>query len=218
MAFEDLILGLVFGGTIGTIIAVAGLFWWRFWQNLRWPIRIPMIRQRGENLLWELEERARYAKNKAGYEVIKLKKDKENIRPPKFNQVHLTAKGKSVMPLFNPARGSYFPVKSVSGPALETVQDPSAKNWGILEHQRLNEAYKPNEGFWEKYAIPIVVGSLSMMILFFVIYMSSTFQAMVGTLGGAISQSNSANSLLATAIAKAYGLNLNTTGPATIIP
>jgi hypothetical protein len=212
MTLLELIIGLAVGAGVGIPVVACFNLLWRRLQDMMWPIRIPIIRQRGENLLWELDERGRSAKRKDGYEVIKLKKDKENIKPPKYDQVHINRKGKDVMPLFSPAKGSYIAVKMVEGPALETVEDKSAKNWGILEHQRINEDYKPHEGFWDKYGMIVMNATFAAMVIFFVIYNG---QAM----GNAASSLSGTANALTNAITKVYGSTATTTSStATIIP
>ena len=210
MTIEELLAVLFSGGLLGTMIAILGLFIWKFLQDIWWPIRIPVIRQRGENVIWILDERGRLAKRKDGYEVIKLKKDKANIKPPKYEQIQLTSKGKSVFPLFNTTGGQYFPIKAINSPSLDVVEDKSAKNWAILEHQRISEAYRPKEGFWQTYGMMVMSATFAAMVIFFVIYFSSTIQTASGNLAGASNQ-------LAAAIEKAFG-TATTTTPAPSAP
>jgi len=185
MPLEDLLIGIIIGGSFGIPISLAANFVWKRMQNFLWPIRIPVIRQRGENYLWDLEERGRKAKRKDGYEVIKMKKDKENLKPPKFKQVHMTRGGNDVIPLINTVGGQYLPLTVAEKENkywFDVVEDKSAKNWGILEHQRVNEAYKPKEGFWSQYGMIVMNATFAAMVIFFVIYMSSTFTSVSGSL------------------------------------
>jgi hypothetical protein len=76
-----------------------------------WPIRVPAMLQRGNNVVWNLEERGKMLNAKDGYAAIRLKGAKKNIKPPKYDQVSITGKGAPVYPVFFTTAGQCFPVK-----------------------------------------------------------------------------------------------------------
>lgn len=188
MAFEDvfLILGLFFGivGTVCTYVFYGVII------KFMYPIRAPIAIQRENSVVWDFDERAKYMKGKSGYEILKLRKRKDRLKPPKFGHVTIQKNGKPAYPLFNSAMGQYFPIKFTKANDkinMEVVEDTSAKNWSILERRRIQDTYTEKEGFFAKYAPFIMNVTFAAMVIFFVIYFGGKMEMVSNAMGGAAS-------------------------------
>jgi hypothetical protein len=205
---------LLFTIFIGGVFGVLILILYRMFIKMLWPVSTPIAVQRGDSVVWDLDERAKYVKNKEGYEVLKLRKRKHNIKPPKFQHVTITQGGKPVYPLFNTVSGQYFPIKMMNSPRFEVIEDPSAKNWLTLETQRLRRAYSEKESTLMKFMPYIMSGIFAAMIIFFVIYFGGKMEAVGNSLSGA---SNSLSDALLVWSGNAPAPTHNTTS-ITVVP
>ena len=104
-----IILGMMLGGVIFWI----GQFVLKLMGNKKWVILTPVYMQRGNSIVTDLFERGRILKTKEGYSVIRLKKRKDNIRPPKYDMLQLSTTAQPIYPIFMTARGQYFPIRSM---------------------------------------------------------------------------------------------------------
>ena len=180
---------------------------WDWMQSKIWKIIIPVFTQRGNSIVWIMNEKGRLAKSKDGYSIIKMKKSKENIQPPQYDILALSETAQAVYPIFTTAKGQYFPIKTIlpeyatkkltredfddpkirdklialmkgrtipvklmKPPELKVVQDTSAINWGVLEHRRLRDKYKRDEGWWNKYGQYVMNMLMMAVLVFFILY------------------------------------------------
>jgi hypothetical protein len=97
----------------GGIITFFGRMFWNSYQNSRWNIIVPLFTQRGDSIIWDLEERGRLVRNAEGYSVIKLKKNKDFIKPPQYDVLTISKSSNSVYPLYTTSKGQYFSVRAV---------------------------------------------------------------------------------------------------------
>lgn len=163
--------------SIGAMVSIFGVIMWRMFQNWRWPIKVPIAIQRGKSIVWDLTERARHITRRDGSEALKLKKrGKDTLKPPKYDSVSVDKKGKAVYPIFNTIAGQYFPIKLTKGVSLDAIEDKSSKNWAIAEVTRLNDVYRPKEGWLAKYGMFIMNATFAAMVIFFVIYFSGKME------------------------------------------
>ena len=176
---------IVIGFAVGVSLTVGVVYFYNFYIKRKWPTRIPLAIQRGNSVVWDLDERARTMKTKTGYEVLRLRKRNTNIKPPKYEQVTMDMRGKSVYPIYNTVSGQYFPVKLMNTPKLEVVEDPSNKNWSILELLRTISTYRDKEGWLVKYAPFVISMAFAVMFIFFIIYFGGKFELMSNSLSNA---------------------------------
>ena len=181
---------MFFSGTgMGIVIGLGGTILFGLVQRRRWPVRLPISIQRGEggSVVWDLDERGKFVQRKDGYSILRMKKRKKNIKPPKFSQVTLDTKGKPVYPLYNTTVGQYLPMKLSNPPKMEVVSDLSAKNWGVLESARIRSTYIERESTFMRIAPYVMNGIFAAMVIFFVIYFGGKMESAAGSLGSAAS-------------------------------
>lgn len=185
------IFGFILGDTavsstgLGMVVVGAILAGYRFYIEKRWPILVPLVMQRGKALVYDLGERAALlGESKSGYRTVKLMKSKDSTPPFAYENLAITAKGKTVMPLFSPTKGQYFAV-NLKSPQMEVVEDTAARNWNILEHRRSREMYKDSVNPFIKYAPYIMFGTIGALFIFTVIYTTERFGMMAGAVSGA---------------------------------
>jgi hypothetical protein len=88
---------------------------------------VPVFIQRGNSIVLKFNERGSIAKSKEGYSVIKLKKSKDYIKPPKYDILTLAEGGGTAYPLFQVAKGQYFPITTIL-PKWD-MKNTQGKNW-----------------------------------------------------------------------------------------
>ena len=178
-------LDLYMGTALGASLSICGVMVFFMFRNKRFPVRIPIMVQRGDSYVEDLDERGRYTKNKQGYEALRLMKSKKNVKPPKFKDLSMDIKGKPIYRMFKTTTGQMFPMKVTKKPSFEVIEDTSAKNWTILELQRTEAKYAPQESFLMKYGVFIMNATFAAMVIFFVIYFGGKIEQVSGSLGGA---------------------------------
>jgi len=189
---------LTSGAFLGFVIGIGVFLFWDIFQKKMYPISIPTMMQRGKSIVWDLNERAKVVTDKSGYEILKLKKRKHNIKPPKYDNVTIDSKGKPVYPLFNTTTGQYFPVELGNTPRFDVIEDKSSKNWGVLEQSRVRKTYMERESWFLKYAPYIMNATFAAMVIFFVIYFGGKMELAAGSLAGAADS-------LSNAVSTAFG-------------
>jgi hypothetical protein len=184
------------GAILGGSMTVAMTIFYNMIVKRSWPVEVPIAVQRGNSVVWKLGERAKAVKTKSGHEVLKLRKAKDVIKPPKFGRVSVNTNGKPVYMLFNTARGQYFPIKLMSPPKLEVVEDKSSKNWAINELGRLSKVYAPKESALLRFAPYIMNATFAAMVIFFIIYFGGKMELIANSLGGAANSLTNAVNIL----------------------
>ena len=182
MAYEVFML---LGGIIGIILTILSVLGYKLFIWFFFPIEVPVIIQRGKGFVWDLKERARFVKDKSGYEALKLMKRRGGIKPPQFEYITTNQHGKPVYPIFNTTLGQYFPIKITNPIGLESVEDKASKNWMITELQRNDRKYAPKEGFFMRYGPFIMSATFAAMVIFFVIYFAGKIEIIANSLSGA---------------------------------
>lgn len=185
-----LIMGLVMGGVL---VFSANMMWKYVILPWRWPIRVPVGIQRGENIVWDLDERAYHKTEKDGFESLRLRKRKDFIKPPKYEHVSIDKKGKAVYPVYNTARGQYFPIEFIENangerrPRIDMniVEDKSAKNWAVQALRKVQAKYAVGESKWLRWAPYFMSATFAAMIIFFVIYFGGKVEIASNALAGA---------------------------------
>ena len=101
------------GAMIGSSIAFAAtIFYQQILVKKMWPIRTPLAIQRGKTgVVWDLDERGKIVRKKSGYEALRLRKKRQNIRSPKYEELTVGENGKPIYPLYNTISGQFFPTK-----------------------------------------------------------------------------------------------------------
>lgn len=100
----------VFAGAMGFILVK---MMWNMLITSRWPISVSIGMQRGNSIVWDDNERARLIKTKDGYQVMRLRKRKQNIKPTQYKYLGLNTRGKPRLQLFNVTAGQYYPLESI---------------------------------------------------------------------------------------------------------
>lgn len=175
------------GVAIGAVWGVCGVIVWGFVQKRLWPMEIPVAMQRGKSVVWDLAERAKHKMTKDGAEVVRLKRRKRNIKPPKFEKLSVNTKGKAVYPIYETTRGQYFPIKLMNPPSFDVIEDKSSKNWGITERNRLWAVYKPKESTFMRLLPYLMNATFAAMVIFFVIYFGGKMEIVANSMSGAAS-------------------------------
>lgn len=184
----DLTMWFVLSGVaIGAVWGVCGMLVWRILMKRLWPMEIPIAMQRGRSVVWDLGERAKHVMNKEGAEIVRLKRRKRNIKPPKFDKLSVNTKGKSVYPIYETARGQFFPIKLMNPPRFDVIEDKSSKNWGITERNRLWSVYKPKESTFMRLLPYLMNATFAAMVIFFVIYFGGKMEIVANSMSGAAS-------------------------------
>lgn len=175
-------LGLILGGTLG----IAGIILVQKYKEWRYPIRTPLLIQRGKSgIVWDLDARGRHIKKKDGYEAIQLNKYNDNIKVPKNIGVTTTSKGKPVYPIYQTVAGQYYGM-SVNNPLkMEVIEDTAVRNWSVQEQGRLINKYQEPESTFLKLAPYLVPSMFVVMLIFFMIYYGGKMEIMGNTLAGA---------------------------------
>lgn len=211
----------VFCGVMGYILVK---MLWTMMTNSRWPISVSVGMQRGNAIVWDDNERARLIRGKDGWEVVRLRKRKQNIKPPQYKRLGLTDKGKPKLQLLNVTAGQYYPLESIlpefknkkitkedmndpvvikkiidilkgktmpieitALPKIEIVEDASSKNWAVQQLKRLNDVYRPKEGFWAKYGTFVMSAILATTIIFAVMFFAMKMETISQQFNGAAS-------------------------------
>lgn len=157
-------------------------------RDWAWPIRIPLLIQRGDGFVWDVTERAKVYKTKAGFEALKLMKRNHDIRVPEYRFVTTTDKGKQVYPLFSPIDGQYSKVNIVNNfnkLGLELVEDKASKNWAFDQIRRTAEKYRTEESWLQRNGMFLMTGTFAAMVIFFVIYYGGKLEMVGNSLAGA---------------------------------
>jgi hypothetical protein len=105
-----LILFGTFAGVMGFILIRQ---FWNIFQNMLWPIAVVVGMQRGESIVWDDSEKGKLISSKDGYQVVRLKKRRHNIKPPRYLNLGLTNKGKPRLELLNVTAGQYYPIQAI---------------------------------------------------------------------------------------------------------
>lgn len=167
LQFIFMTLSAVMGAVFVMLVNIMYRMWW---VPRRWPIHAPVAMQRGKSIVWDLTERARIHKDRDGYEYMRLRTRKQNLRVPKYSRVTTNEKGKGVYPLFNKSTGHFFPIRMMDDKSFMVEEDPGTKNWMVMELQRSDDLYPRNENKWLKWMPYIMTGGLAGVMVFFVIY------------------------------------------------
>lgn len=178
---------VVSGVAIGAVWGVAGMFMWNILTKRMWPMQIPVGMQRGNSVVWDLDERAKHVTKKDGSEIIRLKRRKRNIKPPKFEKLSTNTKGKAVYPIYETTRGQFFPIRLMDPPRFDVVEDKSSRNWGITERNRLYNVYKPKESTFMRLLPYLMNATFAAMVIFFVIYFGGKMELVANSMSGAAS-------------------------------
>ena len=173
------------GVAIGAVWGIAGAVLWNVLMKRLWPMEIPVAMQRGTSVVWDLTERAKNVMTSEGAEVVRLKSRKRNIKPPKFDKLSVNTKGKSVYPIYETARGQFFPIKLMDPPSFNVIEDKSSKNWGITERNRLWSVYKPKESTLMRLLPYLMNATFAAMVIFFVIYFGGKMEIVANSMSGA---------------------------------
>lgn len=173
------------GVAIGGVWGVCGVILWRVLMKRLWPMEIPVAMQRGKSVVWDLAERAKHVMTKDGSEVVRLKRRKRNIKPPKFDNLSVNTKGKAVYPIYETTRGQFFPVKLMDPPSFKVIEDKSSKNWGITERNRLWSVYRPKESTFMRLLPYLMNATFAAMVIFFVIYFGGKMEIVASSMSGA---------------------------------
>ena len=196
--YEEIYIGM--GAGLGFMLTFVVMMLYKVVIQKMYPIRTPMMIQRGSGIVWDLGERARYHVSKTGRECLRLMKRKDTVKPPKYDFVSTDKKGKDVFPLFTTARGQHFSGKPsykkvgiVNKPRIEIVEDKSAMNWAIQELQRKEDKYRTEESTFLKYMPFIITTILAAAIIFVVIFTMTKFEVISGAFESA--SSNLANAM-----------------------
>jgi len=184
------------GAVLGASMTVAMTIFYNIMVKRSWPVEVPVALQRGQSVVWKLGERAKFIKTKSGHEILRLRKSKQSIKPPKYERVSVNTKGKPVYMLYSTVLGQYFPIKLMNPPKLEVVEDKSSKNWAINELGRLSKVYAPKESALLRFAPYIMNAAFATMIIFFVIYFGGKMELVANSLGGAANSLTNAVNIL----------------------
>lgn len=167
-------LGLIMGAVFG----VFGMISYRLIIKRLYPIQVPVITQRGNHgIVWNLDERAKMTRSKAGFEALQLRSAKKMLKPARYEYVSLNTAGKPVYPVYSTTSGQYFPVTFTDKVGLESIEDKGAKNWSTLLKNYYALKYMPSESFLARYAPFIMNTVFAGMVIFFVIYFSSKIES-----------------------------------------
>ena len=166
MALEWLF--LLIGGTFGCSLTAIGVMMYRTFVLRAWPIRVPILRQRGDMVVWKLNQRARKKISKDGFEVLQLRKVKNPIKPPKSSELGVDEKGRPVYPIYVTSTAN-FPIKIDNPKKFEVQMDKSARNWAILELRHGREKYAPQISSFMQMLPFLMSGTFAAMVIFFTI-------------------------------------------------
>lgn len=111
MAAGDIL--IFFGSLIGVALTICIKLFWDMYMAKKWNILLPTFVQRGNSIVWDMSQRGKIETTKDGYSVIKLRGKKETVQPPKYDVLSISKKAQPVYPIFNTARGQYFPIKAI---------------------------------------------------------------------------------------------------------
>jgi hypothetical protein len=114
---QFLLIGMVFGIVLWIIFK----YIWDMIQKRRWKVRVTVYAQRGNSIVVDFDERGRVIESKLGYSVLKLKKAKKNVEPPKGDVLMISTAAQPVYQVYSPTRGQYMPLK-VALPAFEKMK------------------------------------------------------------------------------------------------
>lgn len=104
---------IMFGLFCGTMGFILVRMLWNMMINARWPISVSIGMQRGESIVWDDSEKARLIKAKDGYQVLRLRKKKQSIKPRQYKHLGLTNRGKPRLQLFEVTSGQYYSIETI---------------------------------------------------------------------------------------------------------
>ena len=170
-----------------------GMFDWFFNMFRAYPVRVNIAEVRGDAIRWDWD-RASIVSDK-GIEAFALKNRAPDRLPvSKFSQLNVDKKGRSVLNVLNPAYGQYEPMTvNIDKRMMETsAVDSDMAFWSVLEARRIDETYKKQQSFLEKYGYLIGIVATVGVLAFTVIYVTQSLETISGTASGAGSALSSA--------------------------
>jgi len=170
-----------------------GMFDWFFNIFRAYPVRVNIAEVRGDAIRWDWD-RASIVSDK-GIEAFALKNRAPDRLPvSKFSQLNVDKKGRSVLNVLNPAYGQYEPMTvNIDKRMMETsAVDSDMAFWSVLEARRIDETYKKQQSFLEKYGYLIGIVATVGVLAFTVIYVTQSLETISGTASGAGSALSSA--------------------------
>ena len=176
---------IIFGTFIGFFSFIIIKMLYGIMIDRRWPISVSVGMQRGNSIVWDNKEKGKLMKLKNGYQIVRLRKRKQNIKPPKYERLELNDRGKPMFNIFNTASGQYFFISMKDTPNLEVIVDASDTNWAIQELMRANNDYKTKEGWFAKYGIFVMSSILAATIIFNAIFFNMKMETISSNFNGA---------------------------------
>jgi len=214
---------MLLGGLIGFCLTII----WNFIQKKRWPYDVTIFEKR-DNGYWVIQDKARKFTDNSGRQFFRLKKEKKNIKPIKYEDILLSGK-RGYMQVYSPNRDEMFatqfsltafsdeeriklekelaelciPVgfsENFQKGQLEVIPD-DMKFWHINERKAAFDRWiEPKPWYFEPMFVGLMAIVATGMMIAIILYM--TTQNMAGISGGLSATAQSLNDLLTQLVEK----------------